>query len=612
MEPGEAAAALTQALAKTTDPYALKALAEVLSAVAARMEPGEAARVCAPAAATLRQALAKTTDPHALQALAEVLSAVATRMEPGEAARDCAPTILQAGARMDWYGRNRLAKGLSAALTGADRAELSRRSAAVLAAGGTLAGTGQPLVALATLGPALEPVPCRVSTPDLVELLKQPTCTGPARRVILDQLGNRYHQQFADQWAFVRFAQEQSLGLDFTTPPRRLALPPGGESNTPPAPAAVALEGRLPRREDSEAGDPTAAGNKAQGSGSPGVAGPDQPSEQVVPAPALQPGSSATSPTRPPAQPREVSCLVGHTGAVVSLNFAPSGTLLASGSRDGTVKVWETEARKERYTLRHVLVMDLAFSPNEQLLASGGADGLLRVWDVKSGKTQFALRGDGSPVSSLAFSSKGNRLASGSWGRTVSVWDLETQQPLLTLSGHTSAINAVAFSPDDKLLASGAADFELRLWDAVTGLPIHKLRRHGGGVISIAFSPDGKYLATSSNDNTVKLWNSTTGETIRTFVGHRGFVSKVVFSPDGKRLASIASHDHVVRLWDVDTGREILTFPGDAGIGYSVAFSPDGRYLATGGDEKIVRVWDLNPPDDHANPAADKTPPPEK
>jgi hypothetical protein len=72
-------------------------------------------------------------------------------------------------------------------------------------------------------------LPCRLSTPQLVELLKQPTCVGPARRLILDQLENRYWRSFAHDLEFVRFAQEQKLGLDFTTPPQRPALPAGGE-----------------------------------------------------------------------------------------------------------------------------------------------------------------------------------------------------------------------------------------------------------------------------------------------------------------------------------------------------------------------------------------------
>ena len=65
------------------------------------------------------------------------------------------------------------------------------------------------------------PNPCRLSTQELVELLKMPTCYGSARRVVLDHLGNRYGRHFVNHWAFVRYAREHNLGLDFTTPPKR-------------------------------------------------------------------------------------------------------------------------------------------------------------------------------------------------------------------------------------------------------------------------------------------------------------------------------------------------------------------------------------------------------
>jgi tRNA A-37 threonylcarbamoyl transferase component Bud32 len=224
-EAAETAATFIQAMAKPTNSYALHEFAESLSALASRMEPGEAARLCAQAADTLIRALAKTTDSDDLRELTQGLSAVAAGMGP----RVAAETFIQAMARTsDPEGVSVLAPGLSAVLTRVDRPELSRRSAAVLAVAGPVAGTGRPLVAAATLGQALEPLPCRFSTQELVELLKQPTCIGPARRIILDQLANRYRRPFVDQWAFVRFAQEQNLGLDFTSPPQRLVAPVGG------------------------------------------------------------------------------------------------------------------------------------------------------------------------------------------------------------------------------------------------------------------------------------------------------------------------------------------------------------------------------------------------
>jgi hypothetical protein len=79
--------------------------------------------------------------------------------------------------------------------------------------------------ALPVLPAVSEPLPCRLSTQDLVELLKMPTCFRQARKVVLKHLGNRYHRVFANHWEFVRFAKEQHLDLDLTSPPKRWRRP---------------------------------------------------------------------------------------------------------------------------------------------------------------------------------------------------------------------------------------------------------------------------------------------------------------------------------------------------------------------------------------------------
>ena len=113
-----------------------------------------------------------------------------------------------------------------------DFADQQRRVAAVVAALGLSANDSASFVTWPTLQPALEPVPYRLSTAQLAELLKHPMCVGAARRAVLDQLGNRYHRTFADVWEFVRYAEEQKLGLDFIKPPQR----PEVVATTPPKP----------------------------------------------------------------------------------------------------------------------------------------------------------------------------------------------------------------------------------------------------------------------------------------------------------------------------------------------------------------------------------------
>ena len=223
-----AAATLVQAIKATQDPSTLEQLARGLSAVAARMKAADAAAAAGQAAAALLQARKDAKHSYVQRAqLAAGLAAVSA----GMGGKDDATALLEVmNDALNPKTVEQLARGLSAALSAVPPAEIPARSAIAASPVACPAGTGDPLAALTLLLPAAEPPPCRLSTQQLVELLKMPTCIGEARRVILDQLGNRYRRPFADVWEFVRFAEEQQLGLDLTSPPRKpepaVALPP--------------------------------------------------------------------------------------------------------------------------------------------------------------------------------------------------------------------------------------------------------------------------------------------------------------------------------------------------------------------------------------------------
>ena len=210
-------------MTKTMDDQALPPLAQGLSAVAARLGPEEAKG----AAATLSQAMTQTTDPDALSHLARGLTTVATRLDPKEAAIILTQAMTKATdqeALSPQLVLPPLAQGLSAVLLREDASRSVQRGEGVAGAVGVLSGPGSVLIAPALLQPALEPLPPPLPAQTLVDLLKQPFCVGEARRLVLEQLARHYQRPFADQWDFVRFAQEQGLELDFTTPPKRPAL----------------------------------------------------------------------------------------------------------------------------------------------------------------------------------------------------------------------------------------------------------------------------------------------------------------------------------------------------------------------------------------------------
>ncbi len=291
---------------------------------------------------------------------------------------------------------------------------------------------------------------------------------------------------------------------------------------------------------------------------------------------------------------RQFLALSGHQGWVWSVAFSPDGTLLASGGEDRIVRICEVGTGQCLTTLHgHTdWIRSVAFSPDGSLLASSSDDGTIKVWEVRTGECLTTLQGHAGRVWSVAFSPDGARLASGSHDKTLRLWEVRTGQCLTTLQGHTDGVRSVAFSPDGTLLASGSNDWTVRLWEVSTGLCLTTLQDHTDQVMSVAFSPDGSLLASGSDDRRVRVWEVCSGQCFETLQGHTGRVWSVTFSPDGACLAS-GSYDTTVRLWEVSTGTCFKTLQGHTTWMGLTAFSPDGTLLASGCYDRTVRLWEV-------------------
>ena len=161
-------------------------------------------------------------------------------------------------------------------------------------------------------------------------------------------------------------------------------------------------------------------------------------------------------------------------------------------------------------------VFSVAFSPDSKLVASGSSDNTVKIWDAATGACTQTLEGHSDYVRSVAFSPDSKLVASGSYDKTVKIWDTATGVYTQTLEGHSGFVCSVAFSPDSKLVASGSYDKTVKIWDAATGACTQTLEGHSGSVNSVAFSPDSKLVASGSNDNTVKIWDAATGACTQT------------------------------------------------------------------------------------------------
>lgn len=331
-----------------------------------------------------------------------------------------------------------------------------------------------------------------------------------------------------------------------------------------------------------------------------------------------------------------VKSFKGHTNGVMCLQFDEN--ILATGSYDSTIKIWDIETGTEKRTLTgHGLgVRCLQF--DKRMLASGSLDGTVRVWDLADGRHLSTLTGHGGGVIGLDLCN--TLIATGSIDHTARVWNFKDKSSAV-LRGHTDWVNTVRIDATSRTLISGSDDSTVKLWDLDTRRCIATLGGHNGGVQQVAFMPpefelpdddghqpdhdaalpstetefrypspqsdvDGdadplrtgsftsggqrplppRYVLSASLDLTIRLWDLRRGVCMRTFFGHLEGVWSL--AADTLRVVS-GANDGLTKIWDPRTGRCERTLTGHTGPVTCVGLSD--RHIATGSEDNEVRFY---------------------
>lgn len=332
-----------------------------------------------------------------------------------------------------------------------------------------------------------------------------------------------------------------------------------------------------------------------------------------------------------------VHTLRQHTAEVVSVAAHPSVPMtLGSGACDDKAVLWQADAGQAVELAGHSdTVGCVAFSGSGSMLATGSVDGTVGIWQTADSAKLHVLEGPGDEIEWLAWHPRGDVVMAGSADYTAWLWNAATAVCMQVLSGHSGPITCGGFTPDGKAVYTGSMDGSLRLWDpktgsctsTVSGYPFHEQ-----GIVCAALSADGSLAVTGGEEGSLHLSNPTTGKALGALEGHIESVECVALpaqlpgvavscSLDGRLMvwdvptrgmrveckhpqqvvrfavhptepvAATACLDGVVRLWDLRTGALLQAWTGHSSGVQAVVFTCDGSAVASAGDDQAVRLF---------------------
>lgn len=285
-----------------------------------------------------------------------------------------------------------------------------------------------------------------------------------------------------------------------------------------------------------------------------------------------------------------------HTSAVYCCCFSPKGDRFCTGSRDRSVRLWNTATGGCSVMKggHNGFVLSCDFSPRGNRIVSSSDDRTIKVWNTATCTKVFTMKGHEDKVYCVQYNSTGDYIASASCDYTVKVWNAETGTRIVTLRGHTLGVFSCCFSNTDcgRYIVSCGDDRLIKVWEWAKGCEVSSMSGHTDTVWSCKFSHDDSRIVTASMNHEVKVWNWKSGACLLSWGGHQVPIHHAIFSNDDKYIYTCA-RDWTVMVWDAKTGELEEAIPGHRSTVYHMDIS--GNKLLTSSLDETLKLWSITP-----------------